>query len=304
MILRPDFLASITASNPRWSVFRNHIYRRFSCAAVFPLPWIIFLIQIVGTVAMYHCPSLACFFSKPSTVLPFSLDESDNQPLSSCDRVLMYGGGRRPYQFPALAVEPYITAGYISRRDSTFKFVDHFEVGCSGQVAYPIAENFIHTNIPLCDIVPHLSVKVTLKIARLHHLPIGSHTPKSEICLAFKGHDCNNLNCKLYSTVFAVVDRFSDHKAKDREDNEPPAKHLDNGPGSHRIHESKKKIVSSVSHASVVFDTSFPPAPVDNELSQKIINDFCVASSPSSDVQAWARSPKPARAGLGKPSRA
>ena len=102
---------------------------------------------------MYHCPSLACFSSKGITcsASPGSPSFSyDDQPFY--DRVLPCGGGRC-HGFSALAVNPYIIAGNNSRHDSTgtFKYVDH--VDSLGQVAYLTAQNFIHTNIPLCDIV-------------------------------------------------------------------------------------------------------------------------------------------------------
>ena len=126
-------------------------------------------------------------------------------------------------------------------------------------------------------------------------------TPKSEICRAFEGHDCNY--CKLYSTIFAVVDKIKDHNAEDQKDNElyneENRKHVDNvhvidqpsmglnsisALSNHRKHKSKKRIVSGA--FSKVADTPFPPAPVDNKLSQQIINDFCVDSSPSAMEEA------------------
>jgi hypothetical protein len=228
-------LARITASNARWLAFHsNYIYRPLYDAAIFSLSWLFTLIQIIctSTIILYCCPSFACFSSKGITLSafsPFSFDKPDYQHIPSCDLKLVYGGGRpgrQQYQFSALALEKYITAGHISCHGHTFKFVDHVD----RLTHYPIAENLIQTNIPLSDIVPHISVKAALKIARLHHLAIGSHTPKSEICRAFEGHDCNY--CKLYSTIFAVVDKIKDHNAEDQKDNEPyneeNRKHVDN----------------------------------------------------------------------------
>jgi hypothetical protein len=182
-------------------------------SAAFSLPSLFTIIHIVS-ILVSHCSNFACLSTKGSISESASPSFScDDQPL--CHRVLTYGGGRQ-HEFSALAVEPYITAGHNYSCDSAFKFVDH--VDSLGQLAYPIAQNFIHTNIPLCDIVPHLSVRVALKIARLHRLQIGSHVPKLEICRIFEGHNCIYSSCNVYSTVFSVVDskltRRRIHKAE------------------------------------------------------------------------------------------
>ena len=177
MILRHDFLACITAYNTRRLAFcsnvQNHLYDVTGCLgqielmyslqdslpACFSLPWLFIMIQITSIV-MYHCPSLACFSSKHITCSTSPGSPSffcDDRPLCDRTRVLPCGGGRC-HRFPAPVVNPYIIAGNNSRHDSplSFKFVDH--VDSLGQAAYPIAHNFFHTNIPLCDVVPYLSV--------------------------------------------------------------------------------------------------------------------------------------------------
>lgn len=220
-ILRYEFFPRITAFYARQITFPNHCLnhatRHLSNArgafklglidlAHFSLPWLFIIIQITS-LFVYHCPSFVCLSrcslskgdSTPSASPSFSCDEA------LCDRVLTYGGGRQ-HEFSHLEIKPYITMGNSSiYNGAAFKFVDH--VDSLGQATYPIAQNFIHTNIPLDDIVPCLPVKVALKIARLHHLEIGSHVPKSEICRAFEGHNCRY--CHLYVTVFAVVDSKS-----------------------------------------------------------------------------------------------
>ncbi|KAF8811288.1 hypothetical protein BYT27DRAFT_7090286, partial [Phlegmacium glaucopus] len=197
----------------------------------------------------------------PSTSSSFYCDDR-----AHCERVLTYGGGRQ-HEFLALVVEPYITAGCVINRNCAFKFVDH--VDSLGQVAYPIAENFIYANIPLCDIVPYLSVRVALKVARLHHLRIGSHLPKSEICRHFEGHNC--ISCNLYLTVFAISEADVVHSKSTR----------------HRKHKAEKDLKASYVIDMILPDTtSFPPTPVNNELSQKIISNYCVDLSPSAMEEA------------------
>ena len=162
-------------------------------------------------------------------------------------------------------IEPYIVAGcYDLNHDCAFNFVDH--VDSLGQVAYPITEKLIHANIPLHIILPYLSVKVALKIARLHRLQIGSHVPKSEICRNLEGHNC--ISCNICVSVFAIVDS----KAVRRRNCEIKKK-LNDGSASH--------VAISESALCNLDANLFPPSPVNNNLSQRIISDFCADSSPS-----------------------
>jgi hypothetical protein len=273
-VLCHEFLARITAFYARQWTFHSNVCHRLYHArgslrlidlGRFSLPWLF----IITSVLAYHCPSLACFSrcfpnkgdSMPSTSHSFSCDD---QAFCDSDRVLTYGGGRQ-HEFSQLEVKPYITLGNYSN-SAAFVFVGH--VNSLGQAAYPIAQNFIHTNIPLRDIIHHLPVKVALKIARLHHLEIGSHVAKSEICRAFEDHDC--CYCHQYLTVFALVD---------------------SNPTRRRIQRAEKKSENLKNMKPDEFSklpdtTPFPPPPVDNDLSQKIINDFCIDSSPSAMEEA------------------
>ena len=233
VILHHDFLACIRHFYAKQLNFRSNILgfydvqgrlrliellycSRDSLFACFSLPSLVIVIQIISILTC-HCPSFACIstkrFSTPSALPSFSCND---QPL--CQRVFTYGGGRQ-HEFSFSAVESYITAGHNYSNDSAFKFVDHID--SLGQHAYPIDQNFIHTDIPLCDIVPHLSVKVALKIARLHCLQIGSHVSKSEIYRIFEGHNC--IHCNVHVTVFTIVDSKSTrrriHKAEKRSEN-------------------------------------------------------------------------------------
>ena len=303
VLLRHDFLACIRRFYIRQLTLRRNIHAfydvggpsrlrlidllycsRDSLSAYFSLPSLFSMIQIIS-ILMYHCTNFACFSNKGISTSSASPPSCDDQPL--CHRVLRFGGGRQ-HEFSFLAVEPYITAGYDYSKDSAFKFVDH--VDSLGQHAYPIDQNFIHTNIPLSDLIPHIPVRVALNIARLHRLEIGSHVAKSEICHIFEGHNCI-YSCNQYVTVFAAVNskctRRRIHKAKKRSEK---------GSSTSVVNQKsrgEKKIDSGASHPDVVFSkhpdtisTQFPPTPVDNKLSEKIINDFCVDSLPSAIEEA------------------
>ena len=214
--------------------------------------------------------SLVCFYNQYITPSASSMFSSSGDVQHSqhphCEHILKYGGGRQR-EYSALDLEPYITAGHDFNHNCAFKFVDY--VDSLGQAAYPIEQKFIHANIPLCNILPYLSVRIALKIARFHHLQIGSHVPKSEICRIFEDHNC--ISCNLYLTVFAIVDSKAVRRRK---------------------YEAKKKLDEvSVSHVTLpVADsnhtTPFPPPPVNSELSQKIISNFCANSSPSAMEEA------------------
>jgi hypothetical protein len=189
-VLCHDFFAIVAALGAKQSALRNNVQRHLHSAesqlgqialiysmhhslpARFSLSWLFILIQITS-IFMYRRPSGSPLISGSGDV---------QHPRSSCERVLAYGGGRQ-HEFSALDVEPYITAGNFNY-DCAFKFVDH--VDSLGQVAYPIAQDFIYADIPLRNILPYLSVHVALKIAHLHHLQIGSHVPKQRSVVLLK----------------------------------------------------------------------------------------------------------------------
>ena len=286
---------------------------RDSLSAYFTLPLLFIIIQFLCLT--HHCFVLPSFsangVSAPSASASFSCND---QP--PCDRVLRYGGGRQ-HEFSALEVKPYISAAANFCYDSAFKFVDHVDRD-SLQHAYPIVENYIHTNIPLRDVVPHLSVRAALKLARLHNLQIGSHVPKSAICRIFEAHKC--IDCNIYLTVFSVVHskaaRRRTHKAEKQsesgdiichakcrthegvkltEKEVPPLSHSDRSAKTTSQEKKKSNVVNlkprienrrEAIFSEVPDTTPFPPAPVDSELTQKIINDFCRDSSPSAMEEA------------------
>jgi hypothetical protein len=218
-VLRHDFFAIVAALGAKRLALRNNFQRRLHSAesqlgqialiysmrrslpARFSLPWR-FILKHITSILMYRRPSA-------SPLIFGSGDVQHPQAHSSCERVLAYGGGRQ-HEFSALDVEPYITVGNFNY-DCAFKFIDY--VDSLGQGAYPIAQDFIYTDIPLRNILPYLSVQVALKIARLHHLQIGSHVPKSEICRAFEDHNCIDCQCNRYFTVFAAMDSKSTRRS-------------------------------------------------------------------------------------------
>ena len=99
-----------------------------------------------------------------------------------------------------MLIQPHLPAGCDVTKDDTFVFVDL--VDSIGRLLYPV-EDFVHVSIPLESIVSFLSVISLQKIAKLHHIPIGSHVPQYEVIRSFENHSC--ASCNLYHSVFAVV---------------------------------------------------------------------------------------------------
>ena len=282
-LLRHDFLACVTVFCARRLILQNNVHRRLCRARSkidqleliyslrnslpdrFSLPWLFILMQITSTI--YQYPTYFKYpgrYITPSTSPLFSSDDKFQLEYPHYERLLSYGGGRQ-HVFSALEIEPYIISGHNFDRECTFKFVDH--VDSLGKVHYPIAQNFIHTTIPLSSIIPYISVRDALKISRLHHLQIGSHVQKSEICHIFESHDC--ISCNLFVTVFSINSKTVKHKKREAENK------LDDARASHNTTDS---ILSK--------STIFPPTPLNNDLSLKIISDFCAGSSPSAIEEA------------------
>ena len=227
-----------------------------------------------------------------------------NQPLPVMrkyifNRPAMYtfprGGGFR-YEFQFDALEPHLT-GFDVTKENAFVFVDH--VDSTGQLLYPVDKGFVHVNIPLKIVVPFLSVKFLLKIAKLHHISIGSHLPKSEIIRSFDANSC--ASCSLYHSVFAVVDSKSS-KAKNRMralrlnlnktssntdgrtqifSHKPPLidEPLDDKSDSTLLVETKAQVLLPLD--PMLEPVDYPPPPCDDTLSHKIISDFCAKSEKS-----------------------
>ena len=158
-----------------------------------------------------------------------------------------------------------------------------------GLLSYPADKCFVHVSIPLESIVPFLPVKSLLKIAKLHHIPVGSHVPKSEIVRSFDGHSC--ASCNIYHSVFAVVDSKG-LKAKKRKLNlnetslNSDAQTADSDMADEFLERSETKAQVSFSLDPMLEHVEYPPPPFDNTLSHKIISNLCAKSNKTSIEEA------------------
>jgi hypothetical protein len=111
-------------------------------------------------------------------------------------------GGGRAHELSFEIIQPHIISGYPARPEHGFKYVAHID--SSGLPSYPGSQNFIHTQIPLELILPHLSKQSIHGIASLHQVQVASHALKSDLQSLFDSHSC--VSCKPYFSVFLVVD--------------------------------------------------------------------------------------------------
>jgi hypothetical protein len=223
------------------------------------------------------------------------------------------GGFRYKFAFDTTAfdsdtIEQLIKGCAVTKDNAAFVFVDH--VDSAGLFLYPTNESFVHVNIPLDRIAPHLPVKMLLKIAKLHHIKIGTHVPKRDIICFFDDHSC--ASCELYQSVFTIVDskalkdknrmkalrlnKLSDaHIASELREPCLSVEGLDlNNPSdASKLHKPLIATSNLEKSAEVLFPldpmlepVEYPPPPLDDALSHKIISDFCANSNKTSIEEA------------------
>jgi Helitron helicase-like domain at N-terminus/PIF1-like helicase len=261
MFLKHDFLARVA---------------RFFTTPHIPLPWLFLAIEILLScqylfqITSIQRSSSSCFTSANSSsqrsAAPFDVDSSHN-------RCITVGGGRQ-HTFTFEEIGTHIIAGRNVNHDSAFNFIDH--VDSTDRVAYPTDQNFVYANVPLPYLLPYLSLKMGLKIAKLHHISLDPRIPKFKLNSSFLDHDC--ASCNLYCSVFSVV---ASKAAKDRN-----RKHIIKVEKSMSpVSEFPDKRCERFSDLGDVDmkrqPIGFPPMPVDNKLSHKIISDFCENLTPN-----------------------
>ena len=232
-----------------------------------------FWLDILGYVSTY-----LSFRSNPSLPAIQQYIFNENRPAM---HTFPRGGGSR-YEFQFDAIEPYLTGcDGTAMKENAFVFVDHID--STRQLLYPVYKGFVHVSIPLKIVVPFLPVKILLKIAKLHHIPISSRLPKSEIIQSFDAHSC--ASCKLYHSVFAVVNSKSS-KAKIRM--RTLRLNLNKSSSNTDAHDHDKLQTSETKSDVPLFPldpmlepVDYPPPSCDDALSRRIISDFCAKSEKS-----------------------
>ena len=294
MILKHDFLVKLTSL---YTTPHNHI----SLPCFFLAIEIILFCQYLFQVRMVSVRHSSYFMSadlrQSSMLQEFQVDVAD----SSHKRCTSYGGGRQ-HMFTLEEIGAHIICGDVDNLNkSTFMFIDH--VDSTDRVAYPIDQNFVYANVPLPCLIPYLSLKMGLKISKLHHINLDSRVPKSQLVSAFLGHSC--VSCNLYTSVFCIVSPKAVKDSRNRKQvtaseikNLAPTEESDTFAVNNFFDNSMKNCKRSqdnvkdqtqngqfLESASVVPDSpsqpiEFPPKPLDKNLSHRIIGSFCENSTP------------------------
>jgi len=191
----------------------------------------------------FHRPHITHNFTQCSNLHDLRSIDSNNK--ATIKRPV---GEGRPYLFPSDAIQPFIISGEdVYDSGSVFLFVDH--VDDSGKVSYPNQQNFVHTNIPLLDLIPHIPVKMIQKIARIHHITIGSHVSKKNMISYFENHNC--VSCSLFLSIFSITMSWT-------------------------MKDCLRKLKTTKEPASVTIEQNtnqwpFPPPPLSSQLSHSFI---------------------------------
>ena len=96
-------------------------------------------------------------------------------------------GGGRSHVFAASEVLPFVY-GQVNGDNKYFTFVDYVDVQTSKTL--DISEDCVIAAIPLLNLVPHIPVRMAIKVGCHHKISIGSHVPKNQIVDHFAGHQC------------------------------------------------------------------------------------------------------------------
>jgi hypothetical protein len=278
MFLKHDFLARIAS---------------FFATPHIPIPNLFLVIKMLLFFQyVFQLTSVQCSSESSYFISADSCQSATPDPDSSRSRCLSTYGGGRQHIFTFEEISNHIIAGYDvnhEMHDSAFKFIDY--VDSTGGVAYPANQNFVHAYVPLPYLLPYLSIKTGLKIAVLHNINLDPRVPRSKLDSSLLGHTC--VSCNLYRSVFSVVPSKA---AKDRNrkraikvkntmslvnefpfNNDPPVGDIIDVKKPGQAHWQSQEDSGKNGRNQPI---EFPPMPVDNKLSHKIISDFCESLTP------------------------
>ena len=163
-------------------------------------------------------------------------------------------GGHKTRIFSADILEPYLKATGVSSKSSQrqYTFIDH--VDDLGSLQYP-TDCYTHTSLPLHFLFDILPLKQAKNIATKHGIPIESRCTMADLQARIVGHTC--LVCNTHTSIFLL---------------RPP-----NKKDTVKIHKQKKKsnMETDKRNKATIGTSPFPPAPLDSQLSHKIIASSC-----------------------------
>ncbi|KAF8240889.1 hypothetical protein L208DRAFT_1131710, partial [Tricholoma matsutake] len=154
-------------------------------------------------------------------------------------------------------------------------YVDHVDdIGC---LAYPVHHGFVHADLSLTDIVPHISKQMVQKIVRIHKIPLSTHWcfTKDELVKVFEGHNC--VNCNIYTSVLEAQLSAS---AKKKKVSANAFSKLTEEWIEHNMRKCKPLKHGKPNASAVIPPAIFPPLPLTEELGETIVREWCKESNP------------------------
>lgn len=173
-------------------------------------------------------------------------------------------GGGKSFTFPVEELDEYIIGGVqnVALGDQ-LKYLNHVEHDTLGK--YSTEKGFVHSRNPVDILSTNASIMTLKKLAQIHHIKIGSMHTSNTIALLFENHSC--INCSLYYSVFVVV---QSRRKKEK-----------------KAEKNVMKIAFKVEHQledqtaglNEIVSSDFLPPPANKSVSERIIREFCTASS-------------------------
>ena len=167
------------------------------------------------------------------------------------------GGGQRVSLFPYALLKDYTVyeGCSIDRGESSrYRFVDHVDNITLLQYA---SEGYVHTTLPLSQLLGLLPKAQAQKVARVHNLHVSARSTSGALAALATDHHCPQ--CTTYTSVFSA---------------EPSKAKLSNA--WLRNHRHKKQQTQPLNLEE------FPPEPFDHSLRDKIISSACKKMLPAS----------------------
>lgn len=206
-----------------------------------------------------NCICLHCLSDIRSSDKPCCQKRDHNPSRQNSGGHNLGGSGCKLYNF-SLIGDHLISDPSLVSQESMFRYVAH--VDDVGLLAYSSAQ-FVHTNIPLCELFKFLPVSHAWKVASIHCIPAGSCCNIAELLTHVENHSC--LRCSSYLTVFSVEMNNKQLNSK------CVAKCREQKP---KLPENK----STVPKAPMV--SEFPPAPASSDLTNSILSKACKKMHP------------------------
>jgi hypothetical protein len=158
-----------------------------------------------------------------------------------------------------------------------FKYIGHLKVHEAENK--DSEKNLLFCQMPLHSLVPKLSLNQLQGIAKQHHVSLLAHASKNYILKYFSNHNASC--CKECVSVFELYDKISKKRSSKIYQNQK-ATCSENGikdiPTVYSQLLNDNQLRSS--------NPTFPPLPPSAKLRQKIIKDFCEATTPSQFTEA------------------